>query len=168
MFGTHGVSFTQYGQFLTTITGGALSYNQPVVQDGLIGQPVAISGDGGSGPGRLVDTNPFSFWSSQVYFGQLAFGSGAAMISGPRVFRMHSRWLDLSRIYSSDQALTQPAASVGCCFQTCIPYDQVKWPAAGASNLAASLQTAASQAPAIGIMVRFTAYVNLYFQNGVF
>ncbi|HEX3582119.1 MAG TPA: hypothetical protein VH087_10180, partial [Thermoanaerobaculia bacterium] len=47
-------------------------------------------------------------------------------------------------------------------------YDQVKWPAAGASNLAASLQTAASQAPAIGIMVRFTAYVNLYFQNGVF
>ena len=168
MFGTHGVSFVQYDQFQTTITGGSLGYNQPVTQDGLIGQPIAISGDNGNGPGRLVDTNPFSFWSSQVYFGQLAFGGSAGSISGPRYFRMHSRWLDLSRIYTTDQSLTQPAASVGCCFQTCIPYDQVSWPAAGTSNLAAQLQTAASQGSAIGIMARFTAYVNLYFQNGVF
>jgi hypothetical protein len=168
MFGTHGVLFNQYGDFKTTITGGALGYNQPVTADGLIGLPVAISGDGGSGAGRLVDTNPASFWSSQVYFGQLAFGSGTTSIVGPRAFRMHSRWLNLNRIYSSDQALTQPAASVACCFQTAIPYDQIQWPAAGSSGLAAALQTAASQPPGIGIMARFTAYVNLYFQNGVF
>ena len=80
---------------------------------------------------------------------------------------MHSRWLDLSRIYTTDQSLTQPAASVGCCFQTCIPYDQVTWPAPGAnSNLANQLQQAAQESPAIGIMVRFTAYVNVYFKNG--
>jgi hypothetical protein len=168
MFGTHGVLFNQYGDFKTTITGGALGYDQPVIQDGLIGQPIAISGDGGNGPGRLVDTNPASFWSSQVYFGQMTFGSATTSIVGPRAFRMHSRWLNLNRIYTSDQSLTQPAASVACCFQTCIPYDQVTWPAAGASNLAAKLQTAASQSPGIGIMARFTAYVNLYFQNGFF
>ena len=170
MFGTHGVSFVQYpqGGFQTMITGGALGYNQPVTSDPLIGLPVALTGDGGQGPGRLVDTNPASFWSSQIYFGGLAFGSGDCIISGPRNYRMHSRWLDLSRIYSTDSSLTQPAASVGCCFQTCIPYDQVSWPAPSAnSNLAQQLQQAAQQTSALGIMVRFTAYVNVYFQNGV-
>ena len=166
MFGTHGVSFVQYNDFTTVITSGALGPNDPVTSDPLIGGPVAISGDGGSGPGRLVDTNPASFWSSQVYFGQLAFGNSNCMISGPREFRMHSRWLDLKRIYTNDHVLTQPAAGVGCCFQTCIPYDAVTWPAAGNSPLASALQKAAQAAQ--GIMVRFTAYVNLYFKNGIF
>jgi hypothetical protein len=166
MFGTHAVSFVQYNEFKTLITGGALGYDQPVTSDPLIGAPVAINGDGGSGAGRLVDTNPASFWSSQIYFGQMSFGNTGSAISGPRMFRMHSRWLDLNRIYTSDQSLTQPAASVGCCFQTCIPFDQVTWPAD--SPLATALKNAASQPPAIGIMVRFTAYVNLYFKNGVF
>jgi hypothetical protein len=166
MFGTHNVSFVQYGDFKTLITGGALGYGQPVTADSLIGAQVAIGGSGS--PAKLVDTNPASFWSSQIYFGQLAFGSGSAAIVGPRNFRMHSRWLDLNRIYTSDQSLTQPAASVGCCFQTCVPYGQVTWPTEGNSALAAKLKSAASQSPALGIMVRFTAYVNVYFQNGIF
>lgn len=169
MFGTHGVSFVQYpaGNIATTITGGVLDAGcAPVTSDALIGTPVAISGDRG-GPGRLVDTNPASFWSSQVFFGGLAFGSGDCIIRGPRKFRMHSRWLDTNRIYNADGALTQPAASVGCCFQTCLPYDEVSWPKPGTSELATQLQQAASQAPALGIMVRFTAYVNVYFKNGI-
>jgi hypothetical protein len=169
MFGTHGVSFLQYQNYTTTIIGGELKYNDPVTSDPLIGGPVSINGDSGSGPGRLVDSNPFSFWSSQVYFDQLAFGSGNCVIKGTPSVRMHSRWLNLSRIYTQDQELTQPAASVACCFQAGIPYNQISWPAASAnSNLAAKLQQAASQSPAQGIMVRFTAYVNLYFRNGVF
>ena len=168
MFGTHGVSFVQYNNYTTTVIGGELGYRDPVTSDPLIGGPVSINGDSGSGPGRLVDTNPFSFWSSQVYFDQLAFGSGNCIISGAPSARMHSRWLDLSRIYTQDQALTQPAASVGCCLQAGIPYDQIKWPDASAnSTLAQKLQQAASQAPAQGIMVRFTAYVNVYFKNGL-
>jgi hypothetical protein len=43
----------------------------------------------------------------------------------------------------------------------------VHWPAAGSSDLAAALQKAASRKPALGIMVRFTAYVNVYFKNGI-
>ena len=168
MFGTHGVKFVQHpnGGFETKITGGALGYNQPVTSDPLIGLPVTLSGDNAKGPGRLVDTNPASFWSSQVYFGNIAFGKGDCTISGPRNFRMHSRWLDLSRIYSTDSELTQPAAGVACCLQTCIPYDQVKWPTVN-SPLANQLKEYAQQSPAIGIMVRFTAYVNVYFKNGV-
>jgi hypothetical protein len=165
MFGTHGVLFTQYGDFTTTVTGGALGYGQNVTSDALIGTPVAISGDGGSGPGRLVDTNPASFWSSQIFFGQFGLGSGNCVISGPRNFRMHSRWLDLNRIYTTDSSLTQPAASVGACFQTCIPYNQVTWPAPGVSPLATAVQGACTEQ---GLMIRFTAYVNLYFRNGLF
>src|SRR5580692_3186687 len=90
MFGSHGVSFVQYGDKLSTVTGGALGYNQPAAGDPLIGTPIAISGDGGNGPGRLVDINPFSFWSSQVYYGILQIGGANQFVKGPRVERMHS------------------------------------------------------------------------------
>jgi len=169
MFGGHGVSFVDYNDFTTTITGGDLAYGKPATSDPLIGGLVRLNGDNGGGPGRLVDTNPASFWSSQIYFDQLAFGSGNCIIRGTPSVRMHSRWLNLARIYSQDQSLTQPAASVACCFQAGLPYAQISWPASSAnSDLAQKLQQAASQSPAQGIMVRFTAYVNLYFKNGVF
>jgi hypothetical protein len=167
MFGSHGVSFVQYNDFTTTVIGGDLGYNQPVTSDPLIGVQVALSGDGGSGPGRLVDTNPASPWSSQIYFGQFALGLNNPVLSGPRVYRMHSRWLNPSRIYSTDQFLTSPASSIGVCFQTCIPFDQVTWANTNNSQLITALQEAAQQPGALGIMVRFTAYVNLYFMNGI-
>ncbi|HZF09145.1 MAG TPA: hypothetical protein VFE33_10175 [Thermoanaerobaculia bacterium] len=169
MFGSHGVSFVQYNNYTTTITSGALGYGRLVTADPLIGGPVGINGDGGSGPGRLVDINPASFWSSQVYFGQLSFGSGNCILQGTPSARMHSRWVNPARIYTQDQELTQPAASFACCFQAGIPYDQIVWPSANANSpLAVALQQAASQPSALGISVRFTAYVNLYFKNGVF
>jgi hypothetical protein len=169
MFGSHAVDFVQYNSYITTITGGALGYNQPVAADPLLGGGVSLGGDGGSGPGRLVDINPASFWSSQVYFGQLSFGGGDCVLSGTPSARMHSRWLNLNRIYSQDQSLTQPAASVACCFQAGLPNGQIVWPSASANSpLAAALEQAASQPSALGLMVRFTAYVNLYFKNGVF
>ena len=168
MFGTHASSFVNYNEFQTRITSGATAWNEPVTDDPLIGGGVTITGDNGSGSAKLVDTNPTAFWSSQIYFGQMSFGNNNALIVGPRNYRMHSRWLDLNRIYSADQVLTQPAASVGCCFQTCVPAGEVVWPTEASSPLAWKLQQAASTDPGIGIMVRFTAYVNLYFQNGVF
>ena len=167
MFGSHSVSFVQYQDLITTITGGDLGYGQPVTSDPVIGTPVGIGGDNGNGPGRLVDTNPVSPWSSQIYFGQFNFGAGSTSTSGPRVYRMHSRWLNPSRIYSTDQSLTSQASSIGVCFQTCIPFNLVSWPAQGSSSLIDALQTAAAKPGALGIMIRFTGYVNLYFMNGI-
>lgn len=167
MFGSHGVSFVQYGDFLSNITGGDLAYGQPSTNDPIIGGPVAIAGNGGNGPGRLVDTNPTSPWSTQIYWGQMSFGVGANSISAPRVYRMHSRWLNANRIYSEQQVLTAPASGIGVCFQTCIPYAQVNWPTNSTSPLIAALKTAASQPGALGIMIRFTGYVNVYFMNGI-
>ncbi|MFN0108222.1 MAG: hypothetical protein ACKVZH_05145 [Blastocatellia bacterium] len=174
MFGTHDVSFLQYQDKITTVTGGALEYHKPVTNDPMIGKVISITGDNGGGSACLVDTNPTSFWSSQIYFGTLQLGDANTGVSGPRKFRMHSRWLNLKRIYSSTSELTQPAASVGACFQTCIPNDKLTWannpaPTTGeTSQLIATLQQAAAKPGAQGVMVRFTAYVNLYFQNGIF
>src|SRR5260221_10170699 len=169
MFGTHSVNFVQFEDLVTTVTGGDLGYGQPSTGDPLIGGPITIGPDNTSSAARLVDINPASFWSSQIYFGQLAFGSGNTQISGPRNFRMHSRWLNLNRIYNADGALTQPAASVACCFQTCIPFAQVAWANSGgtSSALITALQKAAATPPAQGIMMRFTADVNVYFKNGI-
>ena len=163
MFGSHAVKFVQFqkGEIFTKITSGALSPTEPVTSDPLIGGPVVLSGNRTTA--KLVDTNPASFWSSQVYWEEIAFGSGDCVISGPRQVRMHSRWLNLGRVYNANSALTQPAASVACCFQTAIPFDDVSWPTV-TSPLAEQLKTAASAA--VGIMVRFTAYVNVYFANG--
>ncbi len=168
MFGSHAVNFVQYNDLLTTVTGGDLGYGQPSEGDPIIGGPVTISPDSTSSAARLVDINPASFWSSQIYYGQLAFGGGNYQVSGPRSFRMHSRWLNLNRIYNADSKLTQPAASVACCFQACIPFDQVVWPHMGStpSALITKLQNTAAAPPAQGIMMRFTAYVNVYFKNG--
>ena len=178
MFGSHSVAFVDYNDKTTTITGGALAYGQPVTQDPLIGTPVQIGGDNSTSsnftPARLVDTNPMSFWSSQVYWSLLQCGGSNVSLSGPRRYRMYSRWINLSRIYSPTPELTQPAAAVATCMQTCIPNDQITWtnqpdPTTGAtSQLLTALQQAATQPGAQGVMVRFTAYVNLYFQNGIF
>jgi hypothetical protein len=87
---------------------------------------------------------------------------------------MYSRWINLNRIYSPTPELTQPAAAVSACFQTCIPNDQITWtnqpdPMTGAtSQLLTALQQAAARPGVQGVMIRYTAYVNLYFQNGIF
>lgn len=167
MFGSHSVSFVQYQNLITTIIGGDVAYGQPATNDPLIGMPVGINGDNGSGPGRLVDTNPVSPWSSQIYFGQFQFGSGNYITKGSRAYRMHSRWLDANRIYSTDQFLTSPASSIGVCFQTCIPNNLITWPSATGSQLITALKNAAAQPGALGIMIRFTGYVNVYFKNGI-
>jgi hypothetical protein len=170
MFGAHGAAFVQYQDYTTTVTGGATGYGQAVTTDPVIGTTLSILGDGQYSAPKLVDTNPSSFWSSQIYYGSLQVGSGNYSVSGPRVARMHSRWINLNRIYSADPQLTQPAASVACCFQACIPNTGIVWQngAGGeASALLTALQTASTQVGAQGVMVRFTAYVNMYFRNGI-
>ncbi len=170
MFGSHSSKFVQQGgsqSASTVITGGALSPTSFVSSDPLMGGPVVLDGDSQYAPAVLVDTNPFSFWSSQIYWGTISFGNAKCRIAGPRNFRMHSRWLNLNRIANPYQSLTYPAGGVSCCWQTAIPFADVTWPAAGTSPLADALQKAASQPGALGIMIRFSSYVNLYFQNGI-
>jgi hypothetical protein len=168
MWGTHAVRFVQYGEGKSTqITGGATQPGSIVTDDAMVGGQVLLTGTQGT-PAVLVDTNMSSFWSSQIYWGGISIGSGDAAISAPMRHRMHSRWLNLNRIFSTTSQQTQPAAAVSCVWQTAIPFADVVWPEAGVSSLADALKAAASASGAQGIMIRFNSYVNLYFQNGVF
>ena len=175
MFGSHNVALVNYNDKKTAISGGDLAYGKETPgDDPLLGTPISISNNGAC----LVDVNPASFWSSQVFWGtsqnnDFTLGNTDCGLSGPRNFRMHSRWLNLKRIYSATSELIQPAASVSACFQTCIPTSQVKFmnglPGSNTySPLIEALQNASGQPGAIGVMIRFNAYVNLYFQNGIF
>ena len=95
--------------------------------------------------------------------------AAASGLSGPRVYRMHSRWLNPNRIYSTDQSiLTSPASSIGVCFQTCIPVRPGDVASRATRHSFSRFSKRVEQAGALGIMVRFTAYVNLYFMNGIF
>ena len=165
IFGSHSVTFLQNGgDQSTVVTGGATGPNGVITSgDPLIGGALTLIGD--SQPPVMVDTNPSAYWATQIFWSSISIGSGAAAITGTRSFRMHSRWLNFFRIYNSANATVQAAAAIACCFQTAIPFADVQWPERGASQLADSLQDAASTAQ--GIMIRFTAYVNLYNQNGL-
>jgi hypothetical protein len=171
MFGSHGVAFVQYQDYTTTVTGGATGYGQNVTADPVVGTTLSIQGDTQYSAPKLVDTNPSSFWSSQIYYGSLQAGSGNYSVSGPRAVRMHSRWINLSRVYAANSQLAQPAASVACCFQACIPNTGIVWQNGAApgqaSPLLTALQEASTRTGAQGVMVRFTAYVNMYFRNGI-
>ncbi|HXH37078.1 MAG TPA: hypothetical protein VNN08_00475 [Thermoanaerobaculia bacterium] len=168
MFGTHAVSFVQYNNYVSQVTGGDFGDGTPVDGDPIIGGQVTISGDRGNGPARLVDTNPASPWSSQIYWGGFTIGSGNASFSGPRQVRMHSRWLNPFRMYTAGDALLAPASGIGVTFQTAIPNGKVNWPAPGTSPLITKLKAEAEKPGALGIMIRFAGYVNAYFSNGIF
>lgn len=171
MFGSHGVQFVQYNNYTTQIVGGATAYNTPAATDPLVGQTVNLLGDSAMSQAKLVDTNPSSFWSSQIFFNSMQIGGGDYQLSGPCTAKMHSRWINMNRLYDPGSELTQPAAKFSACFQACIPTDAVTWVNGQASGtpspLLTALQTASTASGAQGIMIRFTAYVNMYFRNGI-
>jgi len=123
-----------------------------VTDDPLIGGGVTTAVDNAAVP-RSSSTPPIVLLVEQIYFDRCR-SAEHAMIIGPRNFRMHSRWLDLTALHDGS-VVDAAGGKRGCCFQTCVPFGEVTWPLEASSPLAWALQQAASQAPAIGIMVRF-------------
>lgn len=159
MFGTHAVNFVQYQNNVSLVTGGATAPTGPysmITDDPFVGATVGLTGN--NAPAVMVDNNPVSPWSTQIYWGELSFGNGGLALRLPMNYRMFLRWVDFARTY--------PQGPPSGCFQTAVPYEQVTWPTNGASPLVDALQAAAKQAK--GIMVRFTAYNLQFNQNGVF
>lgn len=174
-FGTNACYFVQFVDprqgidRRSRITGGALKLNQPVQHDPLFDKPIELIGDlfGSSEaarPGRLVDTNPASSYSSQIYFNSMRFGDDSTGISGPCYRRMHSRFI---------RGLRNPnlpsAGHTSVTWQTCFPAQQgLVISNKGNSPLLLALQQLIDSGKAQGVMVRFNTYLNLYYQNGYF
>lgn len=158
-FGNQGCSFVQYQNYVTVTTGGALAYGQPAAADDpILQQPLAIKG-------RLVDINPVSPFCSQIYFSTVNAGSTTTFIGGPQYQRMYSRSFLAPRNIASDLII---AGAVGTVFQTTIPTATVTSGNAGNSPLLAALLQALQAPGAAGLMLRFSAYNTLYYQNGTF
>lgn len=158
-YGNQGCSFVQYQNYVTVTTGGALAYGQPAAADDpLLNQPLSISG-------RLVDINPISPFCSQIYFNSINAGSSQTFIGGPQYQRMYSRSFLAPRNIASDLII---AGAVGTVFQTTIPTASVTSGNGGGSALLAALLEALQAPGAAGLMVRFSAYNTLYYQNGIF
>ncbi len=153
----------------TRTSGGALAYGEPAASDDpILGQPVLLAGDsfgGQASPGRLVDVNPGVPWSSQVFFASLGAGDETTYLRGPRFERMYSGSFFVPRNYSPDLII---AGAIGVVFQTAVPAASVEVGGASGSPLLAALAAAIKAPGARGLMLRFTAYSTLYYQNGVF
>ncbi|HET9226063.1 MAG TPA: hypothetical protein VFR31_05320 [Thermoanaerobaculia bacterium] len=158
-FGNQGCSFVQYQDYVSVTTGGALAYDKPAAADDpLLNQQLAIKG-------RLVDINPISPFCSQIYFSTFTAGSSTTFIGGPQYQRMYSRSFLAPRNIASDLII---AGAVGTIFQTTIPAASVTSGNAGNSELLATLLQALQAPGAAGLMLRFSAYNTLYYQNGIF
>lgn len=173
-FGGNGAYFVQYADPAkgidrrTMITGGMINPGQPVTSDPLIGTPVTLLGDPFGDPqpkppGRLIDNNPASVYSSQVFYNSMAVGNDSVGFAAPRAERMQSRFINFTRNFN----LTA-AGGASVTWQACFAAGPTLKINAGQSKLLAALQAAVTSGQARGIMVRFNTYLNLYFQNGYF
>lgn len=158
-YGNQGCSFVQYQNQVTVTAGGALACGKPAASDDpILNQPLAISG-------RLVDINPVSPFCSQIYFNSFKAGSSTTFVGGPQYQRMYSRSFLAPRNIASDLII---AGAVGTVFQTTAPAASVTSGNAGNSALLAALLQALQAPGAAGLMLRFSAYNTLYYQNGIF
>jgi hypothetical protein len=173
-FGGNGCYFLQYADTAkgidrrSVITGGSLKLDQRVTDDPLFGKPIALIGDpfgrpDPGGPGRLIDNNPVSVYSSQIYYNSMSFGDASAGITAPRAYRMQSRFINFTRNFN-----LRAAGGASVTWQASFPAGQGLQINPGSSQLLAALHAAIASGQAAGIMVRFNTYLNLYFQNGYF
>ncbi len=121
-----------HGDYKTSIVGGQLEPAQPLASDPLIGLPVTLTG-------RLIDVNPNSSWTSQIYLSSLTIGSGDASITVrdvERSERMYSRLLFVPRNLNYQLI----ASFIGAIFQASFSADQLTFNNASQSPLLAALE----------------------------
>ena len=132
--------------------------------DPWLGQAVQWGGNGGV-PVKLVDVNPQSFWSSQIFCDTFTLGTSDTGFSGRVAGRMHSRFIGTkAHNYNALEDLVI-ASGYACIFQTCLPRDSITY--AGDGPLRSQFEDAIRRG-AEGFMVRFSSYATLYFQGAAF
>lgn len=153
-YGTHTCQFVPAR---TVITGGVLEPGGGLITDDpLVGKPVALNG-------KLVDLDPAAVWNSQIYFDDFSIGDGQAGITARQHHRMHSRWINFTRILER----LDIAGNAAVVWQTVFPPDNLTIDNPSDSLLLDAINRAMSDSDAQGLMMRFSTYRTLYFQNGI-
>jgi hypothetical protein len=136
--------------------GGRITTGDPI-----LGQPITLLGNqwgDGATPAIIVDIDPTSDFSSQIFAAQLGVGGSGATTPGftattnaqTAIPRTHSHWLDLAR-----NPAVFPDATFAATWQLALPNGTLAF-APGASQAVKDLQTAAAAAQ--GLVVRFATY----------
>lgn len=152
----------------TRVIGGILpDGSAPASNDPLLQQTINMLGNtfgGRESPPRLVDVNPYTSWTSQLFFDKIEIGSGDTQISLPRHMRMHSYGIH-GRNSSPDLKIAGPT---GVIWQTAVPFSTLTITNNKGSGLLSAFEQIKEAGTAKGIMVRFATYRTLYFQNGIY
>ena len=168
-FGGNDAYFVDYEDHKSLVTGGALGVGQAAEpNDPLIGKPVVMQGNpfgnpNDFSPGRLVDGNPVSVYTAQLYYKSLTFGDTDTGIVGQRTYRMQSRFVNFTR-----NVTLAAAGGASVSWQACFPKVEGLINNAVNSPLLTAFAEALKDPDALGVMVQFNTYLNLYYQNGCF
>ncbi|NEO93856.1 MAG: hypothetical protein F6K56_28130 [Moorea sp. SIO3G5] len=170
-FGDHACNFVNYDDTdarKTQIVGGTLPDGSDVTaEDPIIGKGVQILGNTFNEsttlpPCRLVDVDPYCTWSSQIFFDSLAIGDDQIGITGPRHQRMYSYWIGQRSL-----ADLQIAGIFSVVWQTAIPKEKLTIKNPDSSPLLKALWKGMQEDQARGLMIRFSTYRTLYYQNDI-
>jgi hypothetical protein len=150
------------------VTGYTDSAGDDIGSDSWIGLPLRMNA--GLTEAKLVDVDPVCPWSSQIFVDTLSVGDAASQIGfvARSAGRAHARWLNFSRNLDPQKLMIAGRAS--CVFQLVLPRPYIQFfnkrPAAG--SLDEQLLRALEQPQVQGLMVRFVAYLTIYFQGDAF
>ncbi len=133
-------------------------------QDGLIGTPIQMLGNQSGDlimPTLMVDSDPTSDFSTQLFSGKFAFGATgcgctAASNDAAALPRAFARWIDLSR-----NLLALPDARFGTIWIQALPKGNLQFDTSGNTSPTLALLQQMANAGA-GLVVRLTNY---YFQR---
>ena len=164
LYGSHDAKFEHYAagrnqDSNTRVVGGTVGPGQGDVDaDSLLGMPVNLNG-------KLVDLDPEAVWNSQIFFDQFSLGDNTVGVTAPRFATMHSRWINFRR--NLDRL--DIAGAAGVVWQTVFPKETLTFSGIERSALLQEFKRQIDNDPSVlGLMLRFSTYRTLYFQNGIF
>ena len=154
-------SWNVFGQMQTTFEAKAVGVKTSGASaaDPIVGAALSVSG----GTPKLVDVNPYSSVSSQVFIGGFGLEAAAGIgFSGNAVGRMSSRRPFMKR----NTAGLPIAGNMGVVWQTTIAKDGIGWGSDYAqSPVLAELHAAMGRSDVQGIMLRIATYTTIYFTD---
>ncbi|HXO19447.1 MAG TPA: hypothetical protein VOA87_05925 [Thermoanaerobaculia bacterium] len=154
VYGDQGCNFVQ-AKVTAVRLAGAMGKDAP---DPLQGKPVQILGQSGQPPARMVDVDPYSPYTTQIFYQGIVIGDLTVGVTGPGVVRMFSRWPNMARNLGG----LPIAGNMGVTWQATVAADQLTWYGVDQSPALAALQAAIAQGGQ-GLALRFVSYGTLYF-----
>jgi hypothetical protein len=160
IYGDQGCSFVK-----ATVTRIQLA-SGPAAGDPLLGQAVQMVGtpsspSNTSPPCRMVDVDPYSPYTTQIFYQTIVVGDTNVGVSGPGSIRMFSRWPNLMRNIGAPEGVGH-AGQMGVEWQATVAAHQLTWHGVDRSPALAALQSSIEQGGQ-GLVLRFASYGTVYF-----